>query len=209
MHIEELLDEITETVDSGFNLKLFKKRIIDGEKVLTLTDEVKHSLPGEFESAKKITADRNQIIDSANKWANDIRSRSEAEANTHLAKAQEKVNEMIAVAKSKAEAIITQASLQAEHLISETNITKESNERAAALLAKTKEDCDILTQATRSDCDRLTGEAQKWAKDMREGAYSYAMTVLSDVERSLTGSITDVKQVKAKLQTNPQVSQEK
>ncbi|MGN0444146.1 MAG: hypothetical protein ACI4F5_05975 [Acutalibacteraceae bacterium] len=202
MHIEELLDEIIETVDGGFNLRLFHKRIVDGEKIIELSDEVKKSLPPEFESAKKITADRNKIIDSAKSWAADKKARADAEANSTVADAQAKAEEIIANAQAKANSIVEDARLHAEQLISESNITKEATQRAEELRINTINDCDVMMNATKSDCDTLTQQAQAWARDMREGAYSYAMGVLSDVDRCLTGSVEDVKNVRMKLENN-------
>lgn len=202
MHIEELLDEIIETVDSGFNLKLFHKRIVDGERIIELSDEVKTSLPPEFESAKKITADRNKIIDSAKNWAADTKARADATAASTIADAQAQADDIIAKAQAQAADIIEEARLHAEQLISETNITKEATQRAEELRNNTIADCDVMMNATKSDCDALTQQAQAWARDMREGAYSYAMGVLSDVDRCLTGSVEDVKNVRMKLENN-------
>lgn len=200
MHIEELLDEIIETVDGGFNLKLFHKTIVDGEKIISLSDEVKQSLPPEFESAKKITADRNKIIDSAKSWAADKKSKAEAEAGATISDANAKADEIIAQAQAQAAAIVEDARLHAEQLISESNITKEATERAEELRRNTINDCDVMMNATKSDCDTLTQQASAWAKDMREGAYNYAMGVLNDLDKCLSGSADDVRNVRMKLE---------
>lgn len=202
MHIEELLDEIIETVDGGFNLKLFHKRIVDGDKIIDLSDEIKTSLPPEFESAKKITADRNKIIDSAKSWAADKKARADAEASSTIAEAQAQAEEIIANAQAQADGIVEDARLHAEQLISETNITKEATERAEELRRNTIADCDVMMNATKSDCDALTQQAQSWARDMREGAYSYAMGVLADLDKCISGSQEDVRNVRMKLESN-------
>lgn len=203
MHIEELLDEIIETVDGSFNLKLFHKRIVDGEKIIEIADEVKESLPPEFESAKKITADRNKIIDSAKSWAADKKSRAEEEANATVAQAQAKADEIVADAQAQAAQIVEDARLHAEQLISESNIMKEATARAEELRQNTMNDCDVMMNATKGDCDRLTQQAQAWAKDLKEGAYTYAMEVITDLDKCLNGSIDDVRRVRSKLENTP------
>lgn len=202
MHIEELLDEIIETVDGGFNLKLFHKRIVDGEKIIDIADEIKTSLPPEFESAKKITADRNKIIDSAKGWAADKKARAEAEAGKTVADAQANAGEIIANAQAQAAQIIEDARLHAEQLVSDSNIMKEATDRAEELRRNTMNDCDVMMNATKNDCDALTQQASAWAKDLKEGAYTYAMGVISDLDSCLNGSIDDVRSVKAKLENS-------
>lgn len=202
MHIEELLDEIIETVDSGFNLKLFHKRIVDGDKIIESADEIKDCLPSEFESAKKITADRNRIIDSAKSWAADKKARADAEAESTIADAKARAEEIIAKAKAEADGIVEDARLHAEQLISENNITREATERAEELRRNTINDCDVMMNATRTDCDNLTLQAQNWAKDMKEGAYTYAMNVLAELDNCISGSQEDVRNVRARLESN-------
>lgn len=207
MHIEELLDEIIEAVDSGFNLKLFHKVICDGEKIIELSDEVKKSLPPEFESAKKITADRNKIIDSAKSWAADKKAKAEAEAHSTVSGAQAQAEDIVAKAEAQAAEIVENARLHAEQLISENNITKEATARAEELRANTISDCDVMMNATKADCEQLTQQANAWARDMREGAYNYAMGVLNDVDKCLSGSVDDVRSVRMKLESNNAVSE--
>lgn len=202
MHIEELLDEIIETVDKGFNLKLFHKRIVDGEMIIQLADEVKESFPADFESAKKITEDRHKIIESAKNWAEEKKARAQAAADNTVTSANTKAEQIISSAQAQAAAIIEDARLQADRLVSENNITIEATRNAEELRANTINDCDVLMNATKSDCDALTQQAQAWAKDMREGAYAYAMNVLDSVESCLNGSSADIRGVRAKLESN-------
>ena len=197
MHIEELLDEIVETVEDGFNLKLFHRRIVDGEKIMDLSEEVRKSLPPEFESAKKITADRNRIIESAKSWANEKVSKAESDAETIVSNA--KTNAADIVSQAQAASIVEEARLHAEQLISENNITKVANERAEALQRNTKEDCDILMNTTRVDCDKLAQQAKTWAQDIENGAYEYAMSIIGQVDNYLSNSTNDLRQTRQKL----------
>ena len=199
MHIEELLDEIIDTVESGFNLKLFHRRIVDGEKVIDLSEEVRKSLPPEFESAKKITADRNRIIESAKNWANDKMSKAESDAEMIVSGAKSNAEDIVAQAQAQAASIVEEARLHAEHLISESNITKVANERAEALQRNTKEDCDILMNTTRMDCDKLAQQAKAWARDIENGAYEYAMNLIGQVDSYLSNSTDGLRETRQKL----------
>ncbi len=201
MHIEDLLDEIIETIDNGFNLKLFHKTIVDGEKVIDLSNTVRTSLPAEFESAKRITADRNKIIESAEQWALSKKNSADKEAVAIVEGATAKANNIIAQAQAQAQQIIENAQLHAEQLISENNITRIANERATNLLETTKSDCDMMMNSTRADCDELTSQAKKWADDVRTGAYDYAMRMVSEVDVFLQNSVTDLRQTKGNLET--------
>lgn len=199
MHIEELLDEIIETVDSGFNLKLFHRRIVDGEKVIDLSEEVRKSLPPEFESAKKITADRNRIIESAKNWASEKVNKAENDAEMIVSNAKSNAADIVSQAQAQAASIIEDARLHAEQLISESNITKVANERAQELQRNTKEDCDILMNTTRMDCDKLAQQAKTWAHDIENGAYEYAMRVMGEVDNYLSNSTDGLRETRQKL----------
>ncbi len=200
MHIEELLDEIVDTVGSGFNLRLFHKTILDGEKIVTLSDEIRTSLPPEFESAKKITANRNKILDSAEQFAQNKKAAAEKEANITIENAGAKAQSMIEDAKAQADRIIENARLHAEQLISESNITKTANERASQLLAETNNDCEAMMKATKADCDELTANAKKWSDDVRNAAYEYSMRMIGEVDNFLSVSSADLRQTKGKLE---------
>lgn len=200
MHIEDLLDEIIETIDNGFNLKLFHKTIVDGEKVIDLSNTVRSSLPSEFESAKRITADRNKIIESAEQWAISKKNSADKEAVSIVEGATAKANSIVAQAEAQAQQIIENAQLHAEQLISENNITRVANERATNLLETTKADCDMMMSSTRADCDELTSQAKQWADDVRTGAYDYAMRMVAEVDNFLQGSVSDLRQTKGNLE---------
>lgn len=201
MHIEDLLEEIIETVDNGFALKLFHKNIVDGEKIIELSNTVKSSLPAEFESAKRITADRNKIIESAEQWALSKKSAADKEANAMVDSASAKAESIIAQAQAQAQQIIESAQLHAEQLISENNITRVANERATELLETTKSDCDMLMKSTRADCDELTTQAKQWSDDIRSAAYDYATRIVNEVDEFLQNSSTDLRQTRSKLET--------
>lgn len=200
MHIEELLDEIVETVDGGFNLKLFHKRIVDGDKVISITDELRASLPPEFESAKKITANRNKILDSAEQLAQNKKAAAEKEATATINSAGAQAQAMIEEAKATAAKIVEAAQLHAEQLIGESNITKTANERASQLLAQTNNDCEAMMKATKADCDELTSNAKQWSDDIRSAAYEYAMRMVGEVDNFLAASSSDLRQTKGKLE---------
>ncbi|MGN0463263.1 MAG: hypothetical protein ACI4GA_00990 [Acutalibacteraceae bacterium] len=201
MHIEELLDEIVETVDSGLNLKLFHKRIVNGDKVIELSDEIRTSLPPEFESAKKITANRNKIIDSAEQFAQSKKAAAEKEGAAMLESARLKAQEMLGDAKAKAERIVENAQLHAEQLVSDSSITKTANERASQLLAETNNDCEAMMKATKADCDEMTAKAKQWSDDVRNAAYEYAMRMVGEVDNFLSASSSDLRQTKGKLES--------
>lgn len=200
MHIEELIDEIIETIDSGFNLKIFHKTIVDGDKVVDLSETIRTSLPAEFESAKRITADRNKIIESAEQWAISKKTAADKEAVSIVDGANANAANIIAQAEAQAKQIVENAQLHAEQLISENNITRVANERATNLLETTKNDCDMLMNSTRADCDELAAQAKQWSDDIRTAAYDYAMRMVGEVDNFLQVSVSDLRQTRGNLE---------
>ena len=182
MHIEELLDEIIETVDSGLNLKLFHRRLVEGDKIIDLSEEVRTNLPSEFESAKRITADRNKIIESAESWAANKMSSAENEAGNILESADNRAKSIVADAEERARQIVENAQMRAEQLVSENNITQVAEARAAELLQRTDEDCQARTNS-----------AKQWSSEIVTAAYNFSMSMVGEIDSHLNGSATELR----------------
>ncbi len=200
MRIEELLDEIVETVDKGFNLKLFHRRLLDGDAVISLTEEIRANFPEDFKTAEKITANRNRIIASAEEFAENKKNSATKEAEDIVASAKATGDDIVAKARAAAEDIIRNAQLQAEHLISENNITKEANERATQLLTETNNDCEAMMTATKTDCQQMRDEANEWSTGIRRAAYEYAMNMIGEIDGFLSSSSSDLRSTRNNLE---------
>jgi len=98
MNLEELINMLDDEILSGWSLPLTNGRcILDREKIKDIIQDIRLNLPSEIKQAKAIVADKNEILEHAEKEAADI-----------IAKAQEKAlqlasqEEVLKVANQKA-----------------------------------------------------------------------------------------------------------
>ncbi len=106
MSIEELLEQLDETLDSGIKIP-GKRTVVDIEKIRAVVDDIRLNMPGEIKQARGIVADRADIITNAKREADSIIRSAEERAKAMVAQeeitklAQEKAGELIANAQAK------------------------------------------------------------------------------------------------------------
>ena len=69
MDVIELLSELEEIIEKGFEIPIVKKTIIDKEQVMELINDISLQLPDELRVAKSIAEDSKRIIQDAQKQA--------------------------------------------------------------------------------------------------------------------------------------------
>ena len=105
MDVIELLSELEDIVDKGFEIPFVKKSLINKEQVMALINDISLQLPDELRVAKSIAEDSKRIISDAHKQADakvkevehkilglidehEITKKAVANANEIIAKAQ-------------------------------------------------------------------------------------------------------------------------
>lgn len=105
MDVLELLSELEDIIDKGFEIPLAKKTLVNKEQVLSLINDISIQLPDELRVAKSIAEDSKRIITDAQKQADakikeveskilalidehEITKKAVANANEIIAKAQ-------------------------------------------------------------------------------------------------------------------------
>ena len=69
MDVIEMLSELEEIIEKGFEFPIIKKTVIDKEKVMELINDISLQLPDELRVAKSIAEDSKKIIGDAQKQA--------------------------------------------------------------------------------------------------------------------------------------------
>ena len=69
MDVIEMLSELEEIIEKGFEIPFVKKTFIDKEKVMELINDISLQLPEELRVAKSIAEDSKKIIGDAQKQA--------------------------------------------------------------------------------------------------------------------------------------------
>ena len=105
MDVIELLSELEDIIDKGFEVPFAKKTLINKEQVMSLINDISIQLPDELRVAKSIAEDSKRIISDAQKQADakikeveqkilglidehEITKKAVANANEIIAKAQ-------------------------------------------------------------------------------------------------------------------------
>lgn len=134
MNVDELLDTIEETLESGASVPLSGgKRIVDVDKIRDYLDEVRLNLPGEIRQAKGIVNDRAQILADANTQADAIVKKAEERAQALVSEqevlkaAQQRAAETMAAAQSDARTIRQKMTDYCENMLKNTEETMAAN----------------------------------------------------------------------------------
>ena len=122
MNIEEILDEIDEVLDNATSVPFVQhKKIIDGERLRELVNDVRLNMPQELKEAKKIEGESQRILSAAKANAEDIIRRAEERAAQIVSK----------------EAIVVEARKKAIDMITKAqNASKNIQQNAALSIAK-------------------------------------------------------------------------
>ena len=69
MDVIELLSELEDVIDKGFEIPVVKKTMINKQQVMSLINDISLQLPDELRVAKSIAEDSKRIISDAQKQA--------------------------------------------------------------------------------------------------------------------------------------------
>lgn len=106
MNVEELLDQIDEMLEKCMKLP-GGRAVVEAEKLRNIADDVRLNIPAEVKQARGIVSDRQDIINTAKREADNIIRAAEERAKAMVAQeeitrmAQEKAGEIIAAAQTK------------------------------------------------------------------------------------------------------------
>ena len=158
MNMEMLIEELQDIADNAFTIPLSGgKTVVNAERPKDIIDEMKENIPQEIKQAKSIVADRNNILSSAKKEAEEIVQAAEARAKDMTER-----HEITRNARQSAEEILNKANEEADKIRNAANsyiesIMKKADEGLSANLAqlqKTRQSLQALqnkgTQPKRS-----------------------------------------------------------
>ena len=115
--VEELLNMLFDMIDEARNAPLSSEKcVLERDKALDLVEDIKAQLPVELAEARKVLNNRNELVASAKREAEDLRKRAENEARRLVGE-----TEVIAVARQKAAEMMAQAEQKSKEVRSATN----------------------------------------------------------------------------------------
>ena len=111
MSIEKLLDDMENMLLEAARVPLTNKRIIEEDDIAEFIDEIRESIPKEVFEARKIVADRNKLLEDAQRESQNIIE----QAKVYVAKLTDE-HAITRQAEKQAEIIMNEATISAEEL---------------------------------------------------------------------------------------------
>lgn len=98
MNIDELLDQIEDVLESGKNMPLTNKALVDVGSIITSIEDIRMNLPNEISQAKAIAADEQNIKAKAKNEAASILTQARETAQKTQGDTESKISVLIAKA---------------------------------------------------------------------------------------------------------------
>lgn len=125
MKISELLDELKDELENSPKTVFSNKRSVDIDIVLEILADIKTALPAEIREAKKLIAEKEQVMAAAREEAAAIVDSAEDELQLRISEsevvreAEVKANELKELAQSNAKEIVVGAREYADEILQE------------------------------------------------------------------------------------------
>lgn len=166
MNIDEILEEMDELLDKSTSVPFVShKKIVDGERMRELINDVRLNLPHELKEAKKIEFDCQRILNEAKINAEGIIRRAEDKAamlcsqEAIIAEAKKKAVDILQKAQNAAGAVQKQAALSVAQML---NDAENAHQKSLATIKQTKE----KLQNTLKNSPALNASARKAQEKM-------------------------------------------
>jgi hypothetical protein len=111
MDIQHLIDRLEDLIDVGRHIPMGKYTVIDEERVLSIIDQMRISIPEQIESASRVVNQRDKLMAQANEEASRIvdHARQKSQEMTSrdgiVVAAQHQANNLIAQAENEADRV--------------------------------------------------------------------------------------------------------
>ena len=148
----DLVDTLEKTMDAGRSVPLARGRLIDTDRIYEIVDEIRGSVPEELKQARWVVNERQEILEEAEKEANNIlegaRDRVEARAADQ---------ETVRAANQEAAALLDDARGQ------EREVRLGAEDYADEMLANLESNLGKLLNSVQRGRDRLQGRTDRVA----------------------------------------------
>ena len=176
--VEELLDMLFDMIDDAKNAPLSSdKCVIERDRALDLIDDVRSQFPIELTEAKKIMANRAEVIAAAKREAESIHKAAEEKARRLLAE----------------DTITTQAKQRANEML------QKAEERSREGLQAAEERSRDMLQKAETRSREMLQQAEERSRDLKRSANEYCEDALRRTEEAVAEAYNEIKQSHARF----------
>lgn len=179
--IQQELNRIEEILFDSFHIPFTQRTLVDEEALLAQLDLIRESLPTAFEDAEKIVRQREEILLSAEEYAQEIMEAAERRADQLL-------DEM---------GIIQQAELEA------SQIRQQVQQECEVIQEQTLAEIERMRLQAQQELEQMRQLALVECEDIQNGADDYADAVLTNIEQQLTDMLRVIRNGRQQLQPEP------
>lgn len=126
----ELLRHIRMAIQSGTNVPLTKKKVVDADKCLMIIDDMERNLPDAVQCGIQMYSERDRILGTAEEKAMKYVSSAEMRARVALDDARKEAAQIVTDAENEANAILADAQDRADRMVEESEIVRQAREAA-------------------------------------------------------------------------------
>ena len=156
----ETLRHLRATIESGRNVPLTGKKIVDADMCLTMISDLERNLPDAVQYGMQMFSERERIMGDAETAAMNRISSAEMRANTALEKARSTAEQIVADAESEAHAILADAEDRADHMVEESEIVRQAREEARIIKNDARVDASELRLKANHDAYQLLASVE-------------------------------------------------
>ena len=161
MSIDEILEEMDELLDKASSMPFVAhKKVIDGERMRELINDVRLNMPHELKEAKKIEFDCQRILNEAKLNAESIIRKAEERAaqlvsrEAIMAEAKKKAVDMLTKAQAAAKNLQQNAAVSVAKMLNDTENYYSRNLQNIKMV-KQKLSSTLSASKIKSDADRI------------------------------------------------------
>ncbi|UQX89968.1 hypothetical protein M6D93_08180 [Jatrophihabitans telluris] len=150
---DEVLTELTELVETARTLPMSSSCVLPRERTLDLLDALREVLPTDMIEARRIVAEREDILAGARTEADEALVQARSEADEHLRAARIEAHELLEAARQ-----------EQGQLVAAATVHQVATETAGRLRAEAEAELAEQRASATTEAERLREEAARYAE---------------------------------------------
>jgi cell division septum initiation protein DivIVA len=179
--LQRELNRLEEILLDSPRIPLSRRTLINEEQFLEQLDLVRLNLPSAFQEAAEIVVHKEDILQEAEQYAQEI----------------------IAAAEQRAAQILNDMGLVRQAEMEATQIRQQVQQECDTIQQQTLADIDQMRRRAQQELDEMQRQALAECEEIQAGADDYADRVLRDMEQQLTEMVRVVRNGRQQLHSEP------
>ena len=183
INISQIIEELESVAEGGTKVPGLRKRaVIDADKLASVVNELRVSVPADIQEANEILKQKDSIVNQAQLEAKRIKDAAQQEA----ARTKE-------AALQESEAVAAAALREQDIRVGESEIVKSAQIKAEETRTQSEQQAEEMTQTAQRRAYQIIDEAEARAANRRDGSDQYAKETLYDLEERLSAQLGQVR----------------